>query len=46
MMFRYDQDAKEFFDKADSIKTNYSKIEVFDRKNIANALSAILDKIS
>ena len=43
MMFRYDQDAKEFFEKADSIKTDYSKIGAFNRKSITKELSNILD---
>jgi glycosyltransferase involved in cell wall biosynthesis len=45
IMFRYSQNAKEFFEKSYSIKTDYSKIEVFDRKHIAKGLSEILNKI-
>ncbi|MGD1008171.1 MAG: glycosyltransferase [Ignavibacteriaceae bacterium] len=45
MMFRYNQNAREFFEKAGSIKTDYSKIEIFDRKNIAKGLSIILQGI-
>ena len=44
-MFCYNQDAKEFFNNADRIKTDYSKIKTFNRENIARTLADILNKI-
>jgi methyl coenzyme M reductase subunit D len=43
MMFRYDQDAGEFFEKTGSFNTDLSKIKKFDRKNIAKKLSGMID---
>ena len=43
MMFNYDNDAKEFFEKIGSFKTDLSKIKKFDRESIAKKLSGIID---
>jgi glycosyltransferase involved in cell wall biosynthesis len=45
MIFRYDEDPKEFFEKAASIKPNLELVKQFDRKIIANKLADILDRI-
>lgn len=45
MIFRYDEDPKEFFEKADSIKPNLESVNQFDRKIIAQKLAGILDRI-
>jgi glycosyltransferase involved in cell wall biosynthesis len=44
-MFCYNQDVKDFFNTADKIKTDYSKIKTFNRENIAKTLAEILNKI-
>ncbi len=43
MMFRYDEDPKEFFDKAGTFNTNISAVKEFDRRNIASNFGKILD---
>jgi glycosyltransferase involved in cell wall biosynthesis len=42
MIFKYDDDGKEFFDRAKSFKTNLDKVKIFDRKNIAKEFAEIL----
>jgi len=44
MMFRYSQNGKEFFEKADSFTTDRSKVKAFERRNIAKGLAEILNK--
>lgn len=46
MMLRYENNAKEFFEKADKIKSDNSSIKMFNRKNIAESLSQILNNRS
>ncbi len=43
MMFSYDNDAGEFFEKVSLFKTDLSKLEQFNRKIIAKDLGAILN---
>ena len=43
MIFRYDEDPKEFFEKADSFHTDLQLVKEFDRKNIAAKFGEILD---
>lgn len=43
MMFRYDEDAGEFFRNANKFRTDLSKIKIYDRENIAHSLSVILN---
>jgi glycosyltransferase involved in cell wall biosynthesis len=45
MMFKYNENAKEFFNKAASFRADQSKIRVFERKHIAEELGKILDKV-
>ena len=45
MIFRYNEDPKEFFDKADSIKSNLELVKQFDRKRIAENLGMILNQL-
>ncbi len=45
MIFRYDEDPKEFFKKAETLKTNIEKVRQFDRKKIAEDFARILDEI-
>lgn len=45
MIFRYDEDPKEFFEKAESFSTNFEIVKEFDRKNIAGELSTILSAL-
>jgi glycosyltransferase involved in cell wall biosynthesis len=46
LLFRYDEDCKEFFEKASSFKTNMNYINRFDRKNITKEMTKILDSIN
>ncbi len=43
MMFRYDEDASEFFGNANKFSTDLSKIKIYDRENIAHSLSMVLN---
>ncbi len=43
MIFRYDQDPEEFFNKADTFRTNLQVVKQFDRRNIAAKFAQILD---
>jgi hypothetical protein len=43
MIFRYDEDPKEFFEKADSFNTDLQAVKEFDRRNIAAKFGDILD---
>ena len=44
MIFNYNEDGKIFFDKAESFKTDFNIIRIFDRKVIAEKLGEILLK--
>lgn len=44
MIFKYNENADEFFEKIDTFNTDLSKVEIFNRKNIAGELGKILDK--
>ena len=44
MMFRYDEDPYEFFDKADTFKTDLEIVREFDRKRITAKLGDILNR--
>ncbi len=47
MIFRYDEDGREFFDNPNRFHTDLDKVKLYDRRNIANLLSEILNnKIS
>ena len=43
MIFRYDEDPKDFFEKADSFNTDLQAVKEFDRRNIAAKFGDILD---
>ncbi len=43
MMFGYDVDPKEFFEKAETFSTDIHSVKEFDRKNIASKFGKILD---
>ena len=45
MMFGYSEDGAEFFTNVNSFNTDLSLVRNFDRKNIAESLSKILDSI-
>jgi hypothetical protein len=45
MMFRYDRSAKEIFEKATNIILDKTKINEFNRENIAKGLSEMLNLI-
>ncbi|MGA7836924.1 MAG: glycosyltransferase [Ignavibacteriaceae bacterium] len=45
MIFNYDQSGKEFFEKSAQLKTDLGKVKEFDRKNITQSLSEILNNI-
>jgi len=44
-IFNYDQSGKEFFEKSFQLKTDLEKVKKFDRKNITQSLSEILNNI-
>ena len=46
MIFGYNENGIEFFEKASQFKTDLSRVRKFDRKNIAAELSEILNGIS
>ena len=46
LLFRYDEDSKEFFEKASSFKTDMNYINRFDRRNITKEMTKILDSIN
>ena len=46
MIFNYKDNGKEFFENSDHLKTDLSKVQKFDRKNIAAELSEILNNLS
>jgi glycosyltransferase involved in cell wall biosynthesis len=43
MIFRYDEDPKEFFEKTGSFKTNMDYVKKYDRIKIARGFAEILD---
>ncbi len=45
MMFRYSQNAKEFFEKAKCIKTNQLKVKTYERRIISQRLAEIMEII-
>ena len=45
MVFKYDEDCKEFFERAASFRTNESVIKKYDRRLIAEGFAKILDSI-
>lgn len=45
MIFKYDEDCKEFFEKADSFQTNLDIVKKYDRRLIAKEFAEILDKV-
>jgi glycosyltransferase involved in cell wall biosynthesis len=45
MIFNYIDSGKEFFEKSKQLKTDLSKVQKFDRKNIAKELAKILSKV-
>ncbi|MCU7495264.1 MAG: glycosyltransferase family 4 protein [Ignavibacteria bacterium] len=45
MLFPYNSPAAEFFEKAESLKTDVEKVRRFDRRTIARDLSKILDSV-
>ncbi len=45
MIFSYDEDAHEFFEKTGTFGTDLSKIKKYDRENIAEELSGILNNL-
>jgi hypothetical protein len=44
MIFGYDADPKEFFEKSQNFKTDFDAVKEFDRKNIAAKFGEILDR--
>ncbi len=44
-LYRYDNPASDFFDKADELKTDLNAVKQFDRNIIAGKLAKILDRI-
>ena len=46
MIFNYKEAGNEFFEKADKLKTDLTKVKRFDRGNIAGELSKILNYIT
>lgn len=44
MIFRYDEDPEEFFEKADTFKTDLDAVKIFDRRHIAASLAQILNR--
>jgi len=45
MIFRYDEDCKEFFEKAGSFQTNQNVVKKYDRRLIAKDFAEILNRI-
>ncbi len=45
MIFSYNESGKEFFEKAGQLKTDFSVVKNFDRKNIAGMLAEILSNL-
>jgi glycosyltransferase involved in cell wall biosynthesis len=45
MIFRYDEDPKEFFENAGLFKTNLGYVKQFDRRKIAEKFAEILDTV-
>ncbi len=45
MMFRYDEDPEEFFEKADTFKTDLDAVKKFDRRSIASRFALILNQL-
>ena len=45
MMFKYNEDAGEFFEKIETFNTDLSAIKKFNRENIAGDLAKILDRV-
>jgi glycosyltransferase involved in cell wall biosynthesis len=45
MMFRYDKDCKEFFEKADTFQTNQNIVNKYDRRLITKEFGQILSRI-
>ena len=45
MIFNYNESGKEFFEKSKQLNTDLSKVQKFDRKNIAGSLSSILESL-
>ena len=45
MIFRYDEDPKEFFDKVDEFKSDIESVKQYDRKMIAKNLGMILNTL-
>jgi glycosyltransferase involved in cell wall biosynthesis len=45
MIFKYDEDCKEFFDKANSFQTDQSIIKKYERKIIAQKFAEIVNSI-
>ncbi len=43
MIFRYNEDAADFFTASANFKTDFNKVKKFDRKNIAEQLSGLLN---
>ncbi|MDP4175400.1 MAG: glycosyltransferase [Bacteroidota bacterium] len=46
MLFKYNESAKEFFEKAGSFATNKENIKQYDRKNIAESFARLLNSSS
>jgi glycosyltransferase involved in cell wall biosynthesis len=45
MLFKYNEDVNMFFESVQSFKTDFDKIMKFDRQNITQELSVILNKV-
>lgn len=45
MLFQYNSPAREFFEKADTLKTDIEKVRKFDRKTIARDMAEILNQL-
>jgi len=45
MIFNYSESGKEFFENSDNLKTDLEMVRTFDRKNISQKLSEILNNI-
>ena len=45
MLFKYDEDCKEFFEKAASFKTKRDKVEIYNRKLITREFAEILQSL-
>jgi hypothetical protein len=42
MIFRYDADPKDFFEKSQNFKTDFDEVKKFDRRSIAENFGKIL----